>query len=102
MLFLFNPHEDEEGQKSLATFSGLMLEKVTKVRRLIFKLCLPQDITIDLNPHYPPHYLQYIMLLIYCPKNEIKPIYSLKNRLVFGPYRPEKEICVLNENKVQI
>ncbi len=24
--------------------------------------------------------------------------YSLKNCLVFGPYRPKTEICVLNEN----
>ncbi len=48
------PHKDREGQKSLAIFSGLMPEKVSKVRRLIFKLYLPQDIIIDLNPQNIP------------------------------------------------
>jgi hypothetical protein len=36
-------------RKSLTIFSGLMLKKLIEVRRVIFKL--PQDTTIDLNPH---------------------------------------------------
>jgi hypothetical protein len=41
-------------RKSLAIFSGEILKKVIKVRKLIVELCLPQYITTDLNPHSPP------------------------------------------------
>ncbi len=47
---LFNPKEDGEGQKKPRNI--YLHNKVTKVKRLIFKLCLPQDITFDLNPHF--------------------------------------------------
>jgi hypothetical protein len=42
--------------------------------------------------------LHCLPLPIEAPNNSVRVPYSLKNCLVFYPYRPEKEICVLNEN----
>ncbi len=57
-------------RKSLAISSGLILQKEIMVRKLIFYLCLPQYITVDLDPNSSPKkgYLQYIMLINYFPK----------------------------------
>ncbi len=43
-----------KARKNLAISSGLILQKEMMVRKLIFNLCLPQYITIDLNQNSPP------------------------------------------------
>ncbi len=50
----FTKARSGKARKSLAIFSGLILKIVIKVRKLIFKLCLPKYITIDLNQLPPP------------------------------------------------
>jgi hypothetical protein len=61
-----------KARKRLAIFSGLILKIVIKVRKLIFKLCLPKYITIDLNQLPPPKkvYLYFSMLLKHCLKKQ--------------------------------
>jgi hypothetical protein len=50
---LFNPNEGWVGPKILAIFSGVIVKKV-KIRKLIFKQCLPHYKTGDLNQHSLP------------------------------------------------
>ena len=53
-----------------------MLKKVFYVKRLIFKLCLPQDLVIHFNPYFSQkNNLNFIILNIYkkmVPKSEVK------------------------------
>ncbi len=82
VLVFFNPNDAGVAQKLLGIFSGLILEKVNNVRKLIFDLCLPQDLKICLISQFPP-------------KNELLCIISsfYKN----GPKnRCQSLSCVLN------
>ncbi len=58
---VYIPNDAGLGQKKPSTFSGLLLQKVNNGRKLIFELCLPQDLKICLISQSSP-------------KNNIKPM----------------------------